>query len=287
MNRTEEGLFVGAALIILTLAVLYGVQTLFVRATLSDGTPPVTASPPRTPPAPVTPIETTPALPAPVPASASRTPPPARPAASTETQTQAAIPPRPTRTAASPAPLPSATAPTATRVTATPAPTTPKASTPPPSPAAASAQVAPESATPKATAMNTPVTPPVPAPTTQARPEPAPAATPLDRGRELTRWLYGERLDEVWAAFSPTVRAEWGSLDAFRAYRAGGQQAYGAEMQVLDEQVTRDGTVTYYTRTATFERGERSRWTVIFGLDDRGRVQEFGIVGADLSLGAE
>lgn len=281
MNRTEEGLFVGAALIILTLAVLYGVQTLFVRATLSDGTPPVTASPPRTPPAPVTPIETTPALPAPVPASAGRTPPSTRPAAFPDTQ--AATPPRPTPTAASPAPSPSATAPTASRVTATPASTTPKASTPPPSPAAASAPVAPGSATTKATAMNTPATPPTP--TTQAQPEPAPAAAPLDRGRELTRWLYGERLDEVWAAFSPTVRAEWGSLDAFRAYRAGGQQTYGAEMRVLDEQVTRDGTVTYYTRTATFERGERSRWTVIFGLDNQGRVQEFGIVGADMLPG--
>ena len=32
-------------------------------------------------------------------------------------------------------------------------------------------------------------------------------------------------------------------------------------------------------------REESVRWTVIFGLDDRGGVQEFGIVGADLLPG--
>lgn len=110
----------------------------------------------------------------------------------------------------------------------------------------------------------------------------APADAALLRARLLTGRLYDGPLQEVWAAFSPKVRAEWGSFGKFAAFRAGGRRAYGAETGVLNEQLTRSGGVTYYTRTATFERGPRDGWTVILGLDSAGQVQEFGIVGAGL-----
>ncbi|GGJ65824.1 hypothetical protein [Deinococcus aquiradiocola] len=105
---------------------------------------------------------------------------------------------------------------------------------------------------------------------------------PLDRGRDLTRLLFTQRLAALWRTFAPGVREEWGSLAAFREYRQGGLATFGAEVSVLAEDVRRSGNVTYYTRTATFERGPRGPWTLIFGLDDAGQVVEFNIVAADV-----
>lgn len=125
---------------------------------------------------------------------------------------------------------------------------------------------------------------PAPPPAPRATPDTAGLArtTPLERGRHLARLFYGGQLDQVWAAFLPAVRSEWGSLSAFRAYRAEGAEAYGDEKSVLNERVTRDGGVTYYTRTATFERDPGNGWTLILGLDGEGNVQEFGVVDAGL-----
>ncbi|WP_216320898.1 hypothetical protein [Deinococcus aestuarii] len=105
-----------------------------------------------------------------------------------------------------------------------------------------------------------------------------PDAGPLERGRRLTRLFYDGNLEQVWAAFSPSARGEWGGLAGFETYRESGRRAYGAETGVVRERVVREGELTYYTRTATFEKGPRGGWTVVFGLDASGRVQEFGIV---------
>lgn len=121
---------------------------------------------------------------------------------------------------------------------------------------------------------------PAPAPATPAAPSRDQLA--LNQGRQLARAFYAGQLDRVWSTLRPSVRAEWTDLAAFQAYRAQGRAAYGAETRVLREQVTRNKGVTYYTRTATFERGPRGGWTLIVGLDAGGKVREFGIVGADL-----
>jgi len=135
-------------------------------------------------------------------------------------------------------------------------------------------------------AQSIPATPPkVSAPASSA-----PAATPaaptlgrdavLTRGRQLVTWFYAQNLDPVWAAFLPSARANFGSdLSAFKAYRSSGVTTYGKETRLLSEDVqTMDG-VTYYLRTATFEKGPRVQWTVAFGLDAAGRVVNFGILG--------
>lgn len=140
--------------------------------------------------------------------------------------------------------------------------------------------------------QNIPATPPkasAPAPSTPATSVPA-SATPaapvmgrdavLTRGRQLVTWFYAQNLDPVWAAFLPSARANFGSdLSAFKAYRSSGVTTYGKETRLLSEDVqTMDG-VTYYLRTATFEKGPRVQWTVAFGLDAAGRVVNFGILG--------
>lgn len=120
-----------------------------------------------------------------------------------------------------------------------------------------------------------------------AREVTAPTATsrPLARGRELAALFNRGQLGRVWAAFSPSVRAKWGSVSALGQYRAAGLDSYGPEANLLNESVVQQGGVTYYTRTATFERQPSEAWTLTIGLDENGRVQDFGIVAADLPTG--
>ena len=107
----------------------------------------------------------------------------------------------------------------------------------------------------------------------------------LARGRELAQMLFTQRLSGLWGAFSPSVRREWGGYPAFVAYREGGLKTYGAETRVVAEDVRRSGGISYYTRTAVFERGPRHNWTLILGLDPGGSVVAFNVVAADVLPG--
>jgi hypothetical protein len=121
---------------------------------------------------------------------------------------------------------------------------------------------------------SSPATPAMPAATAMSR------EAVLTRGRQLVTWFYAQDLDPVWAAFLPSARANFGGdLSAFKAYRTSGVSTYGKENRLLSEDVqTMDG-VTYYLRTATFEKGPRVQWTVAFGLNAQGQVVNFGILG--------
>lgn len=116
---------------------------------------------------------------------------------------------------------------------------------------------------------------------TPAVPAPAPS-TPaelqaLTRGRALVADFYALRLERLWGAFTGEARAQWGSLDAFRAFREAGARTYGAERQVMAERTFTDGGVTYYVRSATFERDPQTVWALVLGFDAVGRVGVFGI----------
>ncbi|GGR00808.1 hypothetical protein [Deinococcus ruber] len=107
----------------------------------------------------------------------------------------------------------------------------------------------------------------------------------LKRGRQLVTWFYAQNLTPVWAAFLPTARAGFGGdLKVFQAYRANGVVTYGKELRLISEDVRVQDGVSYYLRTATFEKGPDVQWTVVFGLDSVGRVVEFGIIGAGEAL---
>lgn len=122
--------------------------------------------------------------------------------------------------------------------------------------------------------------------TTPPAPRSAPTAVPARptdaaltaRARTLVTSFYAVKLDPVWAAFTPDARAPWGSLAAFRAYRETGVREYGAESRVLDEEIVRDGDLTYYVRSAVFERQPGQVWAVVLGFDSAGRVAVFTIV---------
>ena len=107
----------------------------------------------------------------------------------------------------------------------------------------------------------------------------------LARGRELAQMLFTQRLSGLWNAFSPSVRREWSGYPAFVAYREDGLKTYGAETGVVAEDIRRSGGISYYTRTAVFERGPRHSWTLILGLDTSGTVVAFNIVAAGVLPG--
>lgn len=147
--------------------------------------------------------------------------------------------------------------------------------------------------TPALAVMGIPATPPPasqPKAAVPASPAPVPPAMSippvmskdavLKRGRQLIGWFYTQNLEPVWTAFLPTARADFGDdLAAFRAYRANGVTTYGKESRLISEEVQTEGGVTYYLRTATFERGPKVLWTLAFGLNAQGQVMTFGILG--------
>lgn len=116
--------------------------------------------------------------------------------------------------------------------------------------------------------------------TTLPAPPAATAAerTALTRGRALVADFYAERVERLWQAFTPQMQAEWGLLAAFRSYREAGVRTYGAERRVLRERTFTQGGVTYYVRSATFERDPGTVWALVLGFDAVGRVALFAVV---------
>ncbi|BDP40877.1 hypothetical protein DAETH_08460 [Deinococcus aetherius] len=112
---------------------------------------------------------------------------------------------------------------------------------------------------------------PIPAPSTPAERE------ALTRGRALIADFYALRLERLWGAFTTETKAQWGSLEAFQAFREAGARTYGAERQLMAERTFTDAGVTYYVRSATFEHDPRTVWALVFGFDAVGRVGLFGI----------
>lgn len=121
-----------------------------------------------------------------------------------------------------------------------------------------------------------------------AAPSPAAAtltqAATLARGRALATQFLAQNLSPVWNTFLPQVQGQFGTLGEFVAYRRQGVQDYGRELKVLREEAVSDPDtgLNYYVRTATFERGPRVAWSLVFGFDAQGRVASFGILGGEL-----
>ena len=97
------------------------------------------------------------------------------------------------------------------------------------------------------------------------------------RARALLAEFYAVNLKNIWAAFTPEVRQQWGDFAGFTQYRQTGVEQFGAEQELVNEKTfVRDG-VTYYVRSATFEKAPQLVWAVAFGFDQLGRISDFGI----------
>jgi hypothetical protein len=97
------------------------------------------------------------------------------------------------------------------------------------------------------------------------------------RARALLKEFYAVKLDSIWAAFTPDVKSQWGNLAGFTQYRQTGVEQFGAEKELVGEKTYMRGNVTYYVRSATFEKSPEIVWAVAFGFDQLGRISEFGI----------
>ena len=98
-----------------------------------------------------------------------------------------------------------------------------------------------------------------------------------NRARTLLSEFYAVKLNTIWAAFTPQVKQQWGNLEGFTQYRQTGVEQFGAEQELVAERTFVQGGVTYYVRSATFEKAPQLVWAVAFGFDQLGRISSFGI----------
>ena len=97
------------------------------------------------------------------------------------------------------------------------------------------------------------------------------------RARTLLSEFYAVKLDRLWAAFTPDVKAQYGDLAGFTAYRKTGVEQFGAQKELVAEKTFVQSGVTYYVRSATFEKAPQIVWALSMGFDQVGRVNAFGI----------
>lgn len=122
-------------------------------------------------------------------------------------------------------------------------------------------------------------TPATRVPTAPGRAAPAPErAAALTRGRQLLEDFYAVRLDALWQSFTPQVRAQWGSLASFRAFRLSGVEQYGAQRELVRERTLSEDGETFYVRSATFEKAPKQVWSLVIGFRADGRISTFGIL---------
>lgn len=99
----------------------------------------------------------------------------------------------------------------------------------------------------------------------------------LTRGRTLMKEFYAVKLDNLWNAFTPDVRGQWGTLAGFRQFRETGVREYGAEEELVRERTLTRAGVTYYIRSAAFQKAPKLVWALTIGFDKAGKISAFGI----------
>ena len=128
--------------------------------------------------------------------------------------------------------------------------------------------------------------PAAPAPALAATPAASPAApatrsapeqAALTRGRALMAEFLAVNLGPLWPSFSPAVRAQWGTLEGFTAFRRTGIEQYGAELRVVRERTFMQGGEAVYVRSAIFEKAPQQVWAFVVGFTGP-QVTTFGVL---------
>ena len=99
----------------------------------------------------------------------------------------------------------------------------------------------------------------------------------LEQGRKLVLEFYAVKLEVLFGLFTPDLQVRTGGLEAFRTYRLNGIEAYGQELEVLEEEVLIRENLKGYVRTAVFEKRPNWVWYVICAFDETGAVGYFNI----------
>lgn len=104
----------------------------------------------------------------------------------------------------------------------------------------------------------------------------ATAPDALARGQQLTDWFHSGELSQLWTGIAAPLRIALGGPEGLASFRRRIDAQLGEELRVIGEDVTRDVTLTTYTRTSAFERSEQPVET-IWTLDAAGIAQGFSI----------
>jgi hypothetical protein len=99
----------------------------------------------------------------------------------------------------------------------------------------------------------------------------------LEQGRKLVLDFYAVKLESLFNLFTPDLQVRTGGLEAFRTYRLSGIEAYGQELELLEEEVLTQENIKGYVRTAVFEKRPNLVWYVICAFDETGAVAYFNI----------
>ncbi len=99
----------------------------------------------------------------------------------------------------------------------------------------------------------------------------------LERGRKLVLDFYAVKLEDLFNLFSPDLQVRTGGLEAFRTYRLNGIEAYGQELEMLEEEVIAKDNFKAYVRTAVFEKRPNLVWYVICAFDETTAIAYFNI----------
>lgn len=101
----------------------------------------------------------------------------------------------------------------------------------------------------------------------------------VERGREVTRLFYDEKLDILWARFDQRMKNVFGGSDGLKKFREQVALQLGREVSVVAEKVDSVAAGSVYIRTARFEKSAQPV-LVQWSFDSHGMVIGFSVMGA-------
>jgi|SRR5678815_4339489 hypothetical protein len=88
---------------------------------------------------------------------------------------------------------------------------------------------------------------------------------PQQQGRTYTTWFYQRDFAPLWARFSPEMKQTFPSPAALASFAGRTVDGLGAEQGAPQEELSRQDSLTVYSRLATFERSTHRmllQWTL-------------------------
>ncbi len=88
---------------------------------------------------------------------------------------------------------------------------------------------------------------------------------PQAQGRTYTTWFYQRDFAPLWARFSPEMKQTFPTPDALASFAGATVNGLGAERGAPEERLSRQDSLTVYSRVATFERSAHRmllQWTL-------------------------
>jgi len=106
--------------------------------------------------------------------------------------------------------------------------------------------------------------------------KPMAAEKAIQEGRNCARWFYDGKMNELWQRLSPVAQQVFSSERRLDEFRQELIHRLGAELRVVREDVTVDGALQVYRRTAQFQNVPAGL-EIRFGFNPAGMVAVFSV----------